>query len=43
MNRAEIAMRVSAFDARELKKVCKKWFVDQEPSFTSWGPMQVIA
>lgn len=39
ITRAEIAERVSAMDARYLQTVCKKWFVDREPSITSWGPI----
>ena len=41
--RSEIALRVSSMDARYLQEVCKKWFVNQEPSFTSWGPKDQIA
>lgn len=41
--RSEIAERVSNIDAEHLKKVCKKWFVDKQPSFTSWGPVDNIA
>ena len=41
--RSEIAERVSSMDARYLREICKKWFVDKEPSFTSWGPIDQIA
>jgi hypothetical protein len=41
--RSEIAERISFLDARHLRNVCKKWFVDKEPSFTSWGPVDQIA
>lgn len=36
-------MRTSAMDARYLREVCKKWFVEQEPSFTLWGPVTELA
>ena len=41
--RSEIATRISNLDARHLREVCKKWFVEKEPSFTSWGPIDDIA
>jgi hypothetical protein len=30
-------------DAEHIKKVFKKWFVDKEASYTSWGPIDEIA
>jgi len=42
INRGEIASRISAIDAKHLQEVCKKWFVDAEPAFTSWGPSDQI-
>ena len=41
--RSEIATRISSLDAKQLREVCKRWFVEKEPSFTSWGPMDDIA
>ena len=43
VTRSEIAKRVSSMDAQYLKQVCKKWFVNQEASYTSWGPIDEIA
>ena len=40
--RSEIALRVSCLDAAHLRGVMKKWFVEKEPSFTSWGPTDVV-
>ena len=40
--RSEIATRISSLDAKELRRVCKEWFVEKEPSFTSWGPADEI-
>jgi hypothetical protein len=42
ITRVEIAKRISSIDAKTLREVCKKWFVEKEPSFTSWGPSEVI-
>ena len=36
--RSEIAGRISLMDTDYLRGICKKWFVDKQPSYTNWGP-----
>ena len=42
MTRTEMAQRVAAVDAKQVRDMCKELLVNKEPSFTSWGPISTL-
>ena len=42
MSRTEMARRIAAVDARKLREICKKYLVNKEPSYTSWGSLSAL-
>lgn len=41
--RSEVATRVAHIDNYHIKHLCNEWFYDAEPSFTSWGPIEMVS
>ena len=43
LSRKEIAQRVAHIDNYHIKNICNEWFYDAEPSFTNWGPIEMVS
>jgi len=41
--RSEVAKRVAHIDNYHIKQLCNQWFYDAEPSFTNWGPIEMVS
>lgn len=43
VHRSEIAKRISYITPDSMKKVCKEWLFDAEPSIVAYGPVEGVA
>jgi processing peptidase subunit beta len=41
--RSEVAKRVAHLDSRHMRLLANHWFYDAEPSFTNWGPIELVS
>ena len=41
--RSEVAKRVAHLDSAYLRKLANEYFYDSEPSFTNWGPIELVS
>ena len=41
--RSEVAKRVAHLDKDHIKYLAQHWFYDAEPSFTNWGPIEMVS
>lgn len=41
--RSEIAKRVAHLDNKHIKHLAQHWFYDAEPTFTNWGPIELVS
>ena len=43
MPRSEVAKRVAHLDKTHIKHTANYWFYDSEPTFTNWGPIEMVS
>jgi predicted Zn-dependent peptidase len=43
VHRSEVAKKVAHIDANHIKHIANHWFYDAEPSFTNWGPIELVS
>jgi len=41
--RSEVAKKVAHIDSTHIRHLANHWFYDAEPSFTNWGPIELVS